>query len=247
MMVGLLDQASTFYNADVAFPIYKKLRVQVIRVDLYWGGNDLAVSKRRPVHAADPADPAYNWDVYDRVVSFAEKYNISCSSRSGERRGGRTAARPGALPEELRRPAEVRVRRRQALQRHVPGQERQQARVGATLDCVERAEPALPALPAVQARPWQIRHAECDQLREDLHRGLHRRPLDAAEGREGRVRRHRSRRKRQPAWQARLADADVVHDGGQEGASAEVRRVGAQPVRRPEGDAVDEATRSRAP
>ena len=76
MMVGLLDQASTFYNADVAFPIYKKLRVQVVRVDLYWGGTDLAVAKRRPVHATDPADPAYNWDVYDRVVSFAAKYRM---------------------------------------------------------------------------------------------------------------------------------------------------------------------------
>src|SRR6266540_3003905 len=96
MMVGLLDQASTFYNADVAFPIYKKLRVQVVRVDLYWGGTDLAVAKRRPVHATDPADPAYNWDVYDRVVSFAAKYRMKLlftiwrtARRSGQCASGR--------------------------------------------------------------------------------------------------------------------------------------------------------------
>ncbi len=76
MLVGLLDQASAFYNADAAFPIFKKLRVQVIRVDLYWGGGDLAVARKRPTNARDPEDPAYNWDVYDRIASFAARYNI---------------------------------------------------------------------------------------------------------------------------------------------------------------------------
>jgi hypothetical protein len=76
MQVGLLDQASTFFNADAAFPIYKKLRVQVVRVDLYWGGSDLAVAKKRPVDAADPDDPAYDWSVYDRVATFAARYKI---------------------------------------------------------------------------------------------------------------------------------------------------------------------------
>jgi hypothetical protein len=75
-LVGLLDQASTFYNADVAFPIYKKLRVQVVRVDLYWGGSDLAVAKRRPADATDPEDPAYDWSVYDRIATFAARYKI---------------------------------------------------------------------------------------------------------------------------------------------------------------------------
>jgi len=76
MLVGLLDQASTFFNADAAFPIYKKLRVQVVRVDLYWGGSDLAVAKKRPLNAQDPNDPAYDWSVYDRVATFAAKYKI---------------------------------------------------------------------------------------------------------------------------------------------------------------------------
>jgi len=76
MLVGLLDQASTFYNSDVAFPIFKKLRVQVVRVDLYWGGTDLAVAKRRPTDPSDPDDAAYDWSVYDHVAMQAARYKI---------------------------------------------------------------------------------------------------------------------------------------------------------------------------
>jgi hypothetical protein len=76
MLVGLLDQASTFYFPDTAFPIMKKLRVQVVRVDLYWGGNELAVAKKRPTDASDPDDAAYDWTLYDRIVTRAAKYNI---------------------------------------------------------------------------------------------------------------------------------------------------------------------------
>ena len=76
MLVGLLDQASTFYSPDTAFPILKKLRVQVVRADLYWGGNDLAVALKRPTDARDPADPAYDWTAYDRYVTYAKKYNV---------------------------------------------------------------------------------------------------------------------------------------------------------------------------
>jgi hypothetical protein len=76
MLVGLLDQASTFYSPDTTFPILKQLRVQVIRADLYWGGTDIAVSKRRPTDARDPDDPSYDWAVYDRFVTFAAKYDV---------------------------------------------------------------------------------------------------------------------------------------------------------------------------
>jgi hypothetical protein len=76
MLVGLLDQASTFYTPDTAFPILKKLRVQVVRADLYWGGSPLAVARMRPTNARNPEDPAYNWAVYDRLVTFAAKYKI---------------------------------------------------------------------------------------------------------------------------------------------------------------------------
>jgi hypothetical protein len=76
MLVGLLDQASTFYFPEVAFPVFKKLRVQVIRVDLYWGGTDIAVAKKRPVRPRDPDDPAYDWSVYDRLVTYAARYRM---------------------------------------------------------------------------------------------------------------------------------------------------------------------------
>jgi len=76
MLVGLLDQGSTFYYPETAFPTLKKLRAQVVRVDLYWGGNDLAVDKKRPVDAADPNDPAYNWELYDRLATNAAKVNV---------------------------------------------------------------------------------------------------------------------------------------------------------------------------
>jgi hypothetical protein len=76
MFVGLLDQANTFYYPEVAFPLYKKLRVQVVRVDLYWGGSDIAVSKRRPTHPTDPDDPSYNWAIYDRLATYAARYHI---------------------------------------------------------------------------------------------------------------------------------------------------------------------------
>ena len=76
MMVGLLDQASTFYYPNTAFPILKKLRVQVLRSDLYWGGSPYAVAKKRPADARDPEDPAYDWTAFDRVVTYAARYKI---------------------------------------------------------------------------------------------------------------------------------------------------------------------------
>ena len=76
MMVGFLDQASTFYSAETAFPVVKKLRAQVVRADLYWGGMPLAAARHKPTDAKDPADPAYNWTPYDHLVQVAAKYNV---------------------------------------------------------------------------------------------------------------------------------------------------------------------------
>jgi hypothetical protein len=77
MMVGFLDQASTFYNAEQTFPMVKKLRAQVIRADLYWsGGGAVSVARHKPTNAQDPNDPAYNWAPYDHLVQVAAKYNV---------------------------------------------------------------------------------------------------------------------------------------------------------------------------
>ena len=77
MMVGFLDQASTFYNAEQTFPMVKKLRAQVIRADLYWGGGGaVSVAQHKPKNAKDPEDPAYNWQPYDHLVQVAAKYKV---------------------------------------------------------------------------------------------------------------------------------------------------------------------------
>jgi hypothetical protein len=82
LLVGLLDETDTLYgNPDKSFPILKRLRVQVLRVDLYWGGKTgitkkFGVTRRKPVDAADPSDDAYNWGIYDRTVNYASQYGV---------------------------------------------------------------------------------------------------------------------------------------------------------------------------
>ena len=41
------------------------------------GGNDNAVALHRPRNAADPADPAYDWSLYDRTVRLAAEQRIA--------------------------------------------------------------------------------------------------------------------------------------------------------------------------
>ena len=68
MLVGLQDDAMVLYgNPTFTFGMLKQLRVQIVRINLNWD----RVAKRRPAHPQDPADPAYDWDVYDRAVRYA--------------------------------------------------------------------------------------------------------------------------------------------------------------------------------
>jgi Glycosyl hydrolase catalytic core len=73
MLVGIYDPNQPLDSPDKAFPTLKNLRAQVIRIDLSWGAR---VAKKRPVHPTDPADPAYNWDIYDQLVLNAKKNKI---------------------------------------------------------------------------------------------------------------------------------------------------------------------------
>ena len=50
--------------------------MQVLRVNLYWGGNRWAVANSKPTDATDPGDPAYSWSLYDRLVKYATLNNI---------------------------------------------------------------------------------------------------------------------------------------------------------------------------
>jgi hypothetical protein len=76
MLVGIYDEPHTLYGEpDYYFPLLRQLRAQVLRVNLYWGGK-FGAAKSRPFDATDPADPAYNWSLYDRLVNYASQYHV---------------------------------------------------------------------------------------------------------------------------------------------------------------------------
>ena len=75
MLVGLLDEAALYDEPTSVFPVMEQARTQVLRVNLYWGGR-IGVAERRPARATDPADPAYDWTLYDRTVNFAAQHKI---------------------------------------------------------------------------------------------------------------------------------------------------------------------------
>jgi len=79
LLVGINDEAFTLYggNPAAAFETLQSLRTQVLRVNLYWGGNKWAVANTQPTtDATDPGDPSYNWHLYDRLARYAATYGI---------------------------------------------------------------------------------------------------------------------------------------------------------------------------
>ena len=78
MMVGLLDETSALYgNPDKTFPMLQRLRVQVVRMDLYWGGNRgnpkrIGVAKRRPAESRNPSDPSMRRRPSSRAISGSQ-------------------------------------------------------------------------------------------------------------------------------------------------------------------------------
>ncbi|MGZ6638709.1 MAG: hypothetical protein ACXVII_38365, partial [Solirubrobacteraceae bacterium] len=73
MLVGIQDDAMTLHgNPQFSFSTLKSLRTQIIRINLNWN----EVAKRRPAHPQDPADPAYDWTVYDRAIRYAAQYGM---------------------------------------------------------------------------------------------------------------------------------------------------------------------------
>jgi hypothetical protein len=76
MRVGIYDEAQTLYGPVAqTFSMFKQLHVQEVRLNLYWGGR-FGVAKSRPKSATNPADPAYDWALYDRTVNYAAQNGV---------------------------------------------------------------------------------------------------------------------------------------------------------------------------
>ncbi|HEY2543846.1 MAG TPA: hypothetical protein VGH92_12455 [Gaiellaceae bacterium] len=78
LLVGINDEAFTLYgdNPPAAFETLQSLRTQVLRVNMYWGGNKWSVANTKPANGADPADPAYDWSLYDRIAGYGATSGI---------------------------------------------------------------------------------------------------------------------------------------------------------------------------
>jgi len=60
---------TTLPDGSSAFPVYQKLGVDVLQIQLHWD----AVAFARPANPRDPADPAYHWPAdLDQAISAAE-------------------------------------------------------------------------------------------------------------------------------------------------------------------------------
>src|SRR5437762_2173537 len=74
--VDITDTGAALYDDPATvYPVLHELGAQVLRVHLRWGGA-LGVARRRPVDGADPADPAYDWRLYDQVVLNAAANDV---------------------------------------------------------------------------------------------------------------------------------------------------------------------------
>jgi Glycosyl hydrolase catalytic core len=72
LIKGVFDEAETIGRPQKTFPLLRKLRTEAVRVNLYWS----QVAARKPRQATNPADKAYNWEGYDRLVQHAARYRI---------------------------------------------------------------------------------------------------------------------------------------------------------------------------
>ena len=72
LRIGIFDDGMVLYGEpDRVFPQLANTGARLVRVNLWWSGPGIRVATRRPQRPADPTDPAYNWDTYDRTVRFA--------------------------------------------------------------------------------------------------------------------------------------------------------------------------------
>jgi hypothetical protein len=104
LRVGVVDHSLALHRPNDLAPSLRALGAQVIRVNLYWGGK-FRVPRTKPKDGTDPADRAYDWRPYDRVVLEAERANAEVAftifGTPPWANGGRPPNRAPRNPERL--------------------------------------------------------------------------------------------------------------------------------------------------
>ncbi len=115
MLLGIYDESQVLTQPDETFPLLQELRTQAIRVALRWGGPIGVARNGRPAAATDPADPAYDWAIYDSTVRRAAAAKIkvvfSFIDTPGWANGGRQVNRAPTKAADLRNFAYAAARR----------------------------------------------------------------------------------------------------------------------------------------
>jgi hypothetical protein len=75
LQLGLVDTQEALGNQQRFGNTLGSLRPQVVRIMLAWGG-PYGVARERPDRGADPADPAYEWHLYDAGVLTAASRGV---------------------------------------------------------------------------------------------------------------------------------------------------------------------------
>jgi hypothetical protein len=104
---GICDDASILYgNPDAVFGEASALGVDIVRIDLNWGGPSGVAGRFRTVRPSDPNDGQYDWGVYDRAVLIAASHHIavlfSIVSTPSWANGGRQPNVAPDSPQDLR-------------------------------------------------------------------------------------------------------------------------------------------------
>ena len=71
MRLGIFDDGMVRTASPTPSSDSSRTRARSSCVNLWWSGPGIRVATRRPRQPADPNDPAYNWDTYDRTVRFS--------------------------------------------------------------------------------------------------------------------------------------------------------------------------------
>jgi Glycosyl hydrolase catalytic core len=75
LQLGLVDTQEALGNQQRFGNMLGTLRPQVVRIMLAWGG-PYGVARERPDRGTDPADPAYEWHLYDAGVITAASRGV---------------------------------------------------------------------------------------------------------------------------------------------------------------------------